>query len=103
MSEAIYMWDNGGLNVAIPKRRGKGYLKVPFGHHANSKLNDIENEEGIDMCGLDGYLELEYRYIDPDKRDAIVARVLPKLAAHFGFQTWREDTKLFWKIVQPDS
>lgn len=96
------MWDSGGLNVLIPKRRGEGYLAVPYGHHAVAALGQIEAEEGIDMCGLDGYLELDYRRCS-DERDAIVARVMPKLAKHFGFKSWREDTKLFWKILMPDS
>jgi len=102
MSEAIYMWDTGGLNVAVPKQRGEGYLKVPLGHHPVPALDDIENAERIhSMSGLDGYLWLEYGYVDFDKRQAIVDRVLPKLAAHFKFTAWREDTKAFWKIVMP--
>lgn len=93
------MWDNGGLSVAIPKRRGGGYLKVPYGHHPNKVLSDIETDEHCDMCGLDGYLTLEYRNPNTMDREAAVARVLPKLAKHFGFTTWREDNAAFWKVV----
>ena len=93
------MWDAGGLNVAIPKRKGGGYLKVPFGHHPNSKLSAIEVSERVDMCGLDGYLELSYGYTRLERRKQITARVLPQLAKIFGFKTWREDTKLFWRVV----
>lgn len=99
MSEAIYMWDLGGLNILIPKRRGEGYLKVPYSHHAVPALSDIEHREGVDMDGLDGYLSLDYRYVHPDDRQAIVDRVMPRLAKHFKFTTWREDTKAFWKVL----
>ena len=42
------MWDNGGLNVLIPKRRGTGYLKCPLGHHVVKALSDVESDVGCD-------------------------------------------------------
>lgn len=95
------MWDAGGLNILIPKRRGTGYLKVPYGHHAVKGLSDIESSELVDMDGLDGYLTLEYRYVHPDEQQALVDRVMPKLAKHFKFTTWRESAIDFWKVVIP--
>jgi hypothetical protein len=97
------MWDLSGLSVLIPKRRGTGYLRYPLGHHRVEKLADIEYDEGIDLCGIDGYLQLEYGYRKPDERREIEARVMPKLAAHFGFTSWHEDCALFWKILQPNA
>ena len=99
---AIYFWSSGGLNIAIPKRRGTGYLAQPLGHHYVEALSDIENSEHIDICGLDGYLALEYRYTNLNKRAEIVARVMPRLAKHFRFAEWREDEREFWRIVQRD-
>lgn len=97
---AILMWDTSGLCIAVPKKRGHGYLKVPYGHHAVARLNRIATAEGVDMDGLDGYLNLGYGYTDTDERAAIVHRVLPQIAAHYGFASWREDPAAFWGAVQ---
>ena len=97
---AFFIWDIGGLNVAIPKKRGTGYLKQPYGHHAIPDLDAIAFDESVDMCGLDGYLNLEYGYIHPDSRRSIVDRVMPRLAAHYGFSKWREDYQGFWDVVE---
>ncbi len=98
---AVYMWDSSGLNIAIPKRKGTGYLSCPLGHHFVAALNHIETDEGIELCGIDGYLNLEYGYIYPESRQKeIVDRVMPRLAKHYKFKTWEEDTNKFWQIVQ---
>ena len=89
-----------GLNIAIPKKRGSGYLKQPYGHHSISALNQIAFDESVDMCGLDGYLNLEYGYVEIDARSTITARVMPRIAAHYGFSDWREDYHGFWEVVQ---
>jgi hypothetical protein len=94
------MWDMGGLNIAVPKKRGSGYLKQPYGHHAIQALDDIAADERIAMCGLDGYLNLEYRYVEYDARAAIIDRVMPRLAAHYGFREWMEDETAFWAAVE---
>lgn len=57
-------------------------------------------DERVDMCGLDGYLTLEYGYTED--KDAIEARVMPRLAAHFGFKRWRESLSDFWAICMPN-
>lgn len=96
---AIFMWDNSGLCIAIPKKRGKGYLKTPLYHNYVEAISDIEFSESTVLCGIDGYLQIEYGHIDPDKRAAIGNRVMPLLAAHYKFKEWREDREEFWKIV----
>ncbi len=89
--KALYLWNGSGLNVLVPKKRGKGYLKVPFGHHPVPALSDIEVSESVDMDGLDGMLTLQYGYTYPDsKRQAIVDRVMPRLAEVFKFKEWEE-------------
>lgn len=97
---AVYMWDSSGLNVAIPKRNGIGYLRVPLGHRHVRPLAFIEIDEMIDIYGLDGYLALTYGYTDFSEREAIVNRVMPMLAKHFRFSEWKEDVEGFWKIVE---
>jgi hypothetical protein len=101
-SAAVYMWDGSGLNVAIPKRRGKGYLKTPYGNHLIERIEDARDElDCVDFDGLDGYLTLEYGMVtDSVERDKIADKALPVLARAYGFSTWREDRNHFWAIVQ---
>ena len=96
------MWDLGGLAVLIPKKNGKGYLKTPLYHNYVKALSDIESDECVNLCGLDGYLHLDYGYTDTARREAIEARVMPRLAAHYGFTTWKEDSVTFWEILLPN-
>lgn len=100
MSEqcAIYMWDGSGLNVLVPKKRGDGFLRCPLGHHWVDEIGRIEATEAVDVCGLDGYLQLSYGPIWAlPERELIVARVMPKLASYYGFTEWRESTSDFWE------
>ena len=97
------MWDMSGLGVLIPKRKGSGYLKTPLHHRYVKELSDIEMDEGADLCGLDGYLLLEYDYTNTEFREAIESRVMPRLASYYGFTTWKEDSVAFWKILLPNA
>ena len=68
---------NGNLMLAVPKKRGKGFLRQPVGHHVTDFtkfLNTLPNVK--DFWGLDGYLNLELTY--EDSRDK---EVCFKLAA----------------------
>ena len=97
------MWNMSGLSVLIPKRRGSGFLKCPLGHHHVPELAKIEYDEAIDLCGLEGYLHLDYRFREEDERREIEARVMPRLAAHYGFSAWREDRDEFWRVLLPNA
>lgn len=90
MIEALYLWNHGGLNVLVPKQRGIGFLRCPLGHHSIPELTDIAHSEGIDIWGLDGVLELDYRYKGLKEQKIITQRVMPKLATYFKFSSWRE-------------
>jgi len=49
--------------AAVPKRRGRGYLKVPAGHHPAKWINEAEDAAGgVGITGLDGWLEIEIPY-----------------------------------------
>ena len=56
------------LMVLVPKRRGKGFLKCPVGHHSNW-LSDFVDSMGIDCVGLDGYLSLETGWTQGNRAD----------------------------------
>ena len=102
---AFYMWNNSGLNVTIPRRRGKGYLKQPYGNHYVPKIECARSRLGnIDFFGLDGYLELDYGMIcDRVKQVELAGEALPILAECFGFNEWIEDHKRFWETVNVGS
>lgn len=102
-SVAVYIWNGSGLNVLIPKKRGTGYLRQPYGHHSIAELNEVAYDENCDLSGLDGCLTLEYGMTtDHQKRAEIVARVMPRLAEHYAFASWREDPKTFWSVLLPN-
>ena len=99
---AVFMWDHSGLNVLIPKKRGLGFLRTPYGDHRIDKIEDALDEMGgVDACGLDGYLELEFGMVSNREEQVRIAGIaLPALAKASGFSDWVENTNLFWDILQ---
>lgn len=59
MKEAIYIFNQSGLCVLIPKQRSAGFLKTPLytGAYPDA-IEAIADTEGVDIAGLDGYLIL---------------------------------------------
>lgn len=99
----LYCWVSNGLSVLVPKRRGTGYLKVPYGHHHNDALTSIANEVGCDMIGLDGELafdgiEVQRLYVVRDARAAFTAKVMPLLEKHYQMDSREIDADLFWEL-----
>ena len=74
MSEIIFCPDlhSHGVGFLIPKKRGSGFLKAPFGaHHVNKhfqKWSDMtfNNKNIADAFDIDGFLNIEtkIRYKD---------------------------------------
>lgn len=86
--ELLYYWLAMSVEVRVPKRRGKGFLKVPYGHHVNDKLNRIADEVGCDVSGLDGTLSFEVGMkvvCCPERREKLISKLMPMLADHYGF------------------
>lgn len=81
--ELLGRWYNDQLHVLVPKKRGTGYLKVPFGHHADHGLAEIEMKLCTDIFGLDGALEFQ-RYVLLADRDEYAAEAGMLLAEHYG-------------------
>lgn len=54
-----WAWLLKTLEVAIPKKRGNGYLKTPAGHHRTERIHIIESVAKCDVCGLDGTLSFD--------------------------------------------
>lgn len=84
------------VNVLVPKQRGEGFLKVPFGHN-RGPLSAVEAEIGFDMSGLDGdlFIETGHTY---GRREDLLKRIMPPLAAHYKLP-WREvDKEEFYRL-----
>ena len=59
----------------IPKQRGRGFLRIPLGHHHNAGLARIAIELGFDIFGLDGSLDVQTGYGGADYVAAIGAAI----------------------------
>lgn len=99
--ELLYCWVAQGLNVLVPKKRGEGYLKVPYGHHHDSALTKIANDAGVDVTGLDGALAFECSrsiFYGPEAgQKEFVSKVMPPLARHYGLTSREIEKSEFWE------
>lgn len=97
----LYCWVAKTLSVLVPKKRGKGYLKVPYGHHYNEALTDIANTAHVDVTGLDGALEFECAgsvyHGGVDDRKEFLSKVIPGLEAYYGYAAREISEKEFWE------
>lgn len=97
--EIIWTVIDANICAIIPKQRGKGYLKTPYGHHINPGLEDIRTQlDNVDIFGLDGHLEIrigdKVRY--PEQYEALKAKAIRLLEVHYGWPL-RESCADFWK------
>lgn len=86
--ELLYSWSAAMFRVLVPKQRGQGFLRVPYGHHPKPELDRIAEVAGCDVWGLDGALDFEVPgslyHGGKEARDAFVARIVPLLEVHYG-------------------
>lgn len=83
--------------ILVPKRRGEGFLKTPFGHHVGP-LSQVEAEIGFDLWGLDGSLDVQTGPTGRYDKAELLARIMPPLCTHYGM-TYREvDHDEFWTL-----
>lgn len=103
--ELLYFWMSSSLEVLVPKKVGSGFLKVPYGHHANAGLAALDRAAGCDIFGLDGALSFQCGTrvaIDEAGRRAFESKVLPALERHYGWPTREVTATEFWgKHPQP--
>lgn len=99
--ELLYCWVAQVLNVLVPKKRGEGYLKVPYGHHHDSALTEIANDAGVDVTGLDGSLAFECSrsifYGPAAGRIEFASKVIPSLEKHYGWTSREIEVSEFWE------
>lgn len=86
--ELLYCWVAWQFSVLVPKRRGVGFLKVPYGHHVDAGLLDIETIAGCDIYGLDGALDFQcpgsVYHGGNSARIEFASIVMPELERHYG-------------------
>ena len=86
--ELLYSWSAAMFRVLVPKQRGEGFLRVPYGHHPKPELDRIAAVARCDVFGLDGALDFEVPgaiyHGGKTERDAFVAKIVPLLEAHYG-------------------
>lgn len=102
VKKLLFCWVAQNLNVLVPKKRGEGFLQVPYGHHYNMALTDIADSASVDVTGLDGALTFECGgkvfHGGADARKAFAAKVIPKLENHYGFVAQEIDESQFWAL-----
>lgn len=89
----VWAWLHTTLEILIPKQRGKGWLKVPAGHHAEARLREIEDAAECDVFGLDGTLTIECGgkvTCYPDCRQRLTARLFPVISREYKTRPDRE-------------
>lgn len=99
--QLLYHWLGRELLVLVPKKRGSGYLRVPYGHHIDVLLDDIAYKVKCDFIGLDGHLECvpsDSTYTGPNRQAKFQSVLIPLLEAHY-VKTSREVTATeFWQL-----
>lgn len=98
--QLLYCWVANRFHVLVPKKRGLGFLKVPYGHHDDRGLSDIADAVQCDVFGLDGSLEFQCSgaiYHGPKQlRDQFCASVVPHLVQHYGITAREVTPGEFW-------
>lgn len=100
--QLLFCWVANGFNVLAPKRRGTGFLRVPYGHHPDTALDAIADLVHVDVIGLDGSLHFECKgavFHGPQElRDAFAGKVVPALERHYGLCAKEIDEVEFWQL-----
>jgi len=82
----LWMYFDGSICILVPKKRGTGFLRVPYGHHVDDGLEDVRCElDMVDLFGLDGYLRVDCnKWCDQDRDRVYAHKVMSAFGAHYG-------------------
>lgn len=97
----LYCWVASNFNVLVPKRRGAGYLAVPYGHHSIAGLDAVASLMRVDVTGLDGALCFEcggaVYHGGSEARAQFAAKAIPALQKHYGMEALEISETEFWE------
>ena len=97
----LYSWVANNFHVLVPKKRGVGYLAVPYGHHPIPGLDQIAARAMVDVTGLDGALCFACGgavfHGGDAVRAAFAAKVMPALEAYYGMASREISVGEFWR------
>ena len=94
-----------GLLVLVPKKRGNGFLKTPYGHHTIQALDDILDQATLlakNLYGLDGYLYFQVKTYSGDE-EKIAPILMPLLETYYGFVSEYVGNSLFFDILKSNN
>ena len=87
------------ISVLVPKTRGAGYMRCPLGHSKHPILSDLSWDLGVDMCGLDGDLQIEGTHIyHGADDDEVIADYIVPLSEALGFPFRVVDAAEFYAL-----
>jgi len=97
----LFCWVGGQFSVLVPKRTGRGFLRVPYGHHYDAGLDAVAVAGGCDITGLDGALDFQCGggifHGGEEKRRAFESKVVPQLTAHYRMPAEEISAAEFWE------
>lgn len=98
----LYSWVASTFQILVPKKRGVGYLAVPYGHHHDPGLDQIAARAGVDVTGLDGALVFECEstvfYGGDAVRADFAAKVMTAVENHYGMTSREISESDFWRL-----
>ncbi len=101
MTEKTLLWNifPNHISVLVPKKRGTGYLRQPYGHHIDRGLEEVRNQiDYIDIFGLDGALEIMITINEYDEKQKAKAReIMDVLSKHYGYPHREVKRNEFWE------
>jgi hypothetical protein len=100
--ELLYAWVADCLAVLVPKQRGSGYLRMPYGNHAIAGLDAVATAIGCDVFGLDGALEIQcggaVYHGGAEARRAFAEAAIPLLQRHYAMAAREINTVEYWLL-----
>ena len=84
IKQILVCFHNTYIGLLVPKKRGTGFLKVPFGHHAGV-LSQVERDIDFDIFGLENELEVRTGYVPIENQEEYIQRVIKPISETLGF------------------
>jgi hypothetical protein len=102
IKELLFSWVDNGFYVLVPKARGEGYLKTPYGPGDDRALIAIGNLVQCDVTGAEGALWFDCSSNVFNGGDNVRAqfesKVVPALEEHYSMVSRRVEAQEYWEM-----